>query len=229
MESCRKPWGWGWWVLALLVLAGGVLLAHQRIQQRREAEAAARRYERFFSELGSIGCYTTQDEQASDHAAVAIHLLGDLATDAWLARLEGSPTTAHMEDFPRLKRAYLSGSQITDTGMSYIGPWTGLQVLDLSNTRITDGGLTHVERLTDLRVLLLDRTGVTDGGLHRLAPLTRLDFLNLSHTAVTDAGLLRLQELTGLSKLWLVETRVTAAGVARLRKALPETAIRWPD
>jgi hypothetical protein len=39
MESRRHPWGWSWWLLALVLLAAGVFVGHRVIGWRQQQPA----------------------------------------------------------------------------------------------------------------------------------------------------------------------------------------------
>jgi len=70
----------------------------------------------------------------------------------------------------------------------------GLQRLKLSGSDITDTGVTHLRGMTTLLMLELDFTQVTDAGLVHLEGLTNLEILSLRHTHVTDDGAKKLQQ-----------------------------------
>ena len=65
----------------------------------------------------------------------------------------------------------------------------------LSGTKVTDAGLSHLKGLTNLQTLWLTGTwGVTDAGLEHLKALTKLKSLHLDRTNVTDEGVEKLQQ-----------------------------------
>ena len=63
----------------------------------------------------------------------------------------------------------------------------------MSGTAITDAGLTHLSALGRLETLNLYGTGVTDAGLVRLETLASLRRLYLWQTATTVDGVERLR------------------------------------
>jgi uncharacterized membrane protein len=93
--------------------------------------------------------------------------------------------------------------------------------LNLSGTRITDTGLSTVAQFHNLTRLHLNRTRVSDRGLPQLAGLQQLEYLNLYGTGVTDVGLESLAGLTQLRTLYVWQTGVSESGLGRLRSALP--------
>lgn len=77
-----------------------------------------------------------------------------------------SPLSAlQAEDLQYLQ---LSGTRVTNVGLSYLRGLTGLRVLWLYDTRISDAGLGHLQGLTGLRVLNLRSTLVSPGSVDAL-------------------------------------------------------------
>jgi hypothetical protein len=97
--------------------------------------------------------------------------------------------------------------------------------LDVSGTQITDTGLTVVEKFPNLTRLHLDRTAITDAGITRLARLSHLEYLNLYGTKITDAGLTSLAGLANLRGLYIWQTGVTPQGIDRLKASLPRLVV----
>jgi hypothetical protein len=69
-----------------------------------------------------------------------------------------------------------------------------LQYLQLSGTRVTNAGLSHLRGLTGLRVLWLYDTPISDAGLVHLQELTGLRVLNLRSTLVSPGAVDALQQ-----------------------------------
>jgi uncharacterized membrane protein len=97
--------------------------------------------------------------------------------------------------------------------------------LDLSGTSISDTGLSTVAQFKNLTRLHLNRTKVSDAGLKQLAGLQHLEYLNLYGTGVTDSGVQSLTSLKKLRTLYVWQTAVTPNGLERLRSALPRLAV----
>ncbi|MDO8538897.1 MAG: c-type cytochrome domain-containing protein [Opitutaceae bacterium] len=85
---------------------------------------------------------------------------------------------------------------------------------ELARSRVTDEGLSALGKFENLRVLDLTHTKVSSAGLAALASLKRLEVLNLTGTQVDDAGAAQLKSLPALRRVWLFESKVTAAPVA---------------
>jgi hypothetical protein len=68
-----------------------------------------------------------------------------------------------------------------------------LQYLQLSGTRVSNAGLSHLSKLTGLKVLWLYDTPISDAGLAHLRGLTGLRVLNLRSTMVSASGVDALQ------------------------------------
>ena len=82
----------------------------------------------------------------------------------------------------------------------------------LTGTQVTDTGLTHIKGLTRLQHLNLCRTAVTDAGLEHLKGLTQLVFVELADTQVTGPG---LEHLKGLDNCREVKTCSKTPGDGR--------------
>lgn len=67
-----------------------------------------------------------------------------------------------------LQYLQLSGTRVTNAGLSYLRGLTGLRVLWLYDTQISDAGLVHLRGLTGLRVLNVRSTLVSTGGVDAL-------------------------------------------------------------
>jgi hypothetical protein len=115
-----------------------------------------------------------------------------------------------------------AGTAFGDTELAALRPLAPQAVwLDLSGTRITDAGLSTVAQFRNLTRLHLNRTRISDNGLRQLASLQQLEYLNLYGTGVTDAGLPSLAALKKLRTLYVWQTAVSDSGLERLRSALP--------
>jgi uncharacterized membrane protein len=115
-----------------------------------------------------------------------------------------------------------AGARFGDTELAALRALAPQTVwLDLSGTGITDEGLSAVAPFRNLTRLHLNRTKISDAGLRHLAGLQQLEYLNLYGTGVTDAGLQSLAALKKLRALYVWQTAVTSSGVERLQSALP--------
>lgn len=128
--------------------------------------------------------------------------------------------------FPKLKRADLSDSDITDAGLAYLGGLNHLESLDLSGTKIGAVGLAHLSRLPALRLLRLFDVKLTDADLVVLTRLKRLRALSLGSEGITDAGLKQIAAISTLERLELrdpveatasTEPAITNAGLEHLK------------
>lgn len=97
--------------------------------------------------------------------------------------------------------------------------------LDLSGTGVTDEGLSVIAGMANLTRLNLAHTPVSGSGLHHLGKLKYLEYLNLYGTRVDDESVQTLAALESLQALYLWQTRVTAEGIERLRQARSKLAI----
>jgi uncharacterized membrane protein len=113
-----------------------------------------------------------------------------------------------------------------DRELAALGPLAPQTVwLNLSGTRITDAGLSTVAQFKNLTRLHLNRTAVSDRGLSQLSGLQQLEYLNLYGTGVSDAGLKFLTPLKRLRTLYVWQTGVSDGGLEGLRSALPRLQV----
>jgi hypothetical protein len=137
----------------------------------------------------------------------------------------------------------LSGTEVSDTGLSRLAKAKNLSTLLLNDTRVTERGLAQLSALQHLEGLQLRRCkklgAANPTGLSGLAKLRGLDLtdtpigdrqlaglklpsqithLNLSNTAITDQGLSHLVPLVHLIDLDLSGTQVAGPGLKYLGK-----------
>jgi len=88
----------------------------------------------------------------------------------------------------------LTGGDITDIDMKYVGVLTDLTHLAFINTTVSDEGLRHLKELTKLHALAFSGARqITDAGVVHLKGLESLKRLDLHGTGVTNAGERELQ------------------------------------
>jgi thiol-disulfide isomerase/thioredoxin len=118
-------------------------------------------------------------------------------------RLSGSRVTdaglTELKRFPNLRQLMLDGTRVTDAGLAGLRWNRRLRSLSLTDTRVTDAGLPSLRDMKDLARLELGGTRVTNSGLHELERFKSFDFLDVARTKVTKAGIVHLQ--TVLPKL----------------------------
>jgi len=69
---------------------------------------------------------------------------------------------------PRLERVFVSGEEVTDTGIEHLAGLRKLKTVGLSGTSVGDEGVRHLENLEELQQLYLTHTQVTDQGVRQL-------------------------------------------------------------
>lgn len=111
----------------------------------------------------------------------------------------------------------LSGSRVTDKGLSYLTKWRNLRHLYLDDMNITDRGIQQLQSMNRLETLALSGTQITDKGVERLVGMKRLRKLFLKGTMISDAGLASVAKLPDLRQLCLTKTRVSDAGLSYLQ------------
>jgi len=91
----------------------------------------------------------------------------------------------------------------SDADLDALRPLENLGGLCLSGTAVTDRGLSGIGHFKRLTNLLLDRTSVTDATLAHLAELPRLRTVGLAETKVTQAGVSKAQSALPQCKFWM--------------------------
>jgi hypothetical protein len=92
--------------------------------------------------------------------------------------------------------------------------------LRLSGTQISDKSLQWIGSLPHLAKLYLDHTSVSDEGLIFLAKSKELRYLNLVGTKVTAQGLLALQQLPRLKSVYLYQSAVKPESLLKLQQQM---------
>jgi Leucine-rich repeat (LRR) protein len=154
-------------------------------------------------------------------------------------------------EFPKLRRLFLSWTQITDDGVKSLSRLTHLESFEISSPHITDAAMEYIVKFKNARWLSLGGTKIGDRSISRLAELKnlkglrlssavtndalpivaqlrQLETLDLSGDRIDDAGLVHLAGMTNLRLLDLQTTAVTTDGpaVKKLQQALPNCKIR---
>ena len=106
-----------------------------------------------------------------------------------------------------LRRIWLGDTGIDDANVQQLSEFNLLEV-DLSGTRVTDIGLSYISRSRNLESLLLDRTKVSDVGLNKLGKLSRLRILSLNNTAISGQFGSLLSRLPSLNYIDVSDTKV---------------------
>lgn len=100
-----------------------------------------------------------------------------------------------------------------------------LVALDLTGSLVTDQGLSVLAGATKLRSVRLGETAVTDAVMDTLCALPALESLNLFATKVTDAGVERLAALANLRRLYLWQAPVKPETATALQGKLPNLEV----
>lgn len=138
--------------------------------------------------------------------------------------LSGSNITnegvSHLTSLPALERLNLSGCQITDDSLHALSRLTNLQHLNLNYTYITDvAPLNHLTGLKSLRLMGCNK--ITNDSLAVLRDLASLESLSLSECSqITATGVLNLSKLTALKSLSLSGSDA-AANLKALKESIP--------
>lgn len=143
--------------------------------------------------------------------------LSDLATLPHLRKLDlsnckGDFDCAGIGQCGFLRSVHLSGCNVKDGDMAYLGQLPRVEELLLSRTRIT--GVNSLATGKSLRFIQLSNTQLCSEGLVGLETLPCLTRLDLSSTSVSDVNC--LGESQSITYLNLAKTRVTSEGITGL-------------
>lgn len=119
-----------------------------------------------------------------------LYLRGTKITDVGLGHLQG---------LRKLEVLDLAATGITSAGLRVfrMAGWRErMRYLDLSGTKISDDGMTELAVLSALKGLQLGTTSITDQGLLKLARLTNLTQLDVGETHVSCKGMAALWRRT---------------------------------
>jgi Leucine-rich repeat (LRR) protein len=234
----RRPRLWRFSLATLLVLltAFGLWLGRiaDRVHRQRAAVEAIRR-------VGGVAFYDWQfdaeGKMLRDPQPPGPAWLREFLGDDFLANVEvvgllnvglgesepppvdfGDEDVHHLANLPHLRHLQLSGSRVTDDGLTSLGGLTRLEHLDFGGAPITGRGFAHLRRLKQLRKLWLCGSPIRDEHLTHLAASPELETLNLRETQVSDAGMVHIAKLEELRDLDLANTRLTDAGMIHVAK-----------
>ena len=100
-----------------------------------------------------------------------------------------------------------------------------IENLDISGTLITDKGLSAIRGLSGLEVLDISATPISNNGIAVLADLPEIRDLNLEGTQIDDGSVQYLKNMSRLKQLRIKDTGLSTSGLSMLRQALPMTNI----
>lgn len=121
-----------------------------------------------------------------------------------------------IQNCQKIRELHISGSDLTDTGLSFVSGLHDLESLDASDTAITGRGLNYLKPLIKLRELQIEDTEIGDIGFSYLSNLKHLEELYTSCSKVTDEGLLFLSDLSNLKDLSLSGANISLVGIEHL-------------
>lgn len=114
-----------------------------------------------------------------------------------------------------IESLWFQGTNISDTGMWYLGQVRTLRHLDIWGGAVSDVGLKNVRGLTRLERLTLYDLAISDDALQHLEALRALKTISFCRTKVTNAGLERLRRQVAHCNC--DRLRTTDGGIAVIR------------
>jgi hypothetical protein len=127
---------------------------------------------------------------------------------------------------PHLEDLYLTGANISDSGVQALWKMATLRGVELGQCQIGDKALEGVGSCLSLRSLKLPETRISDQGVEVIVNESQrtgqhLTSLSFRSCRITDKSLVRLASIGGLLLLDLYWTEITPEGAAFLKRSLP--------
>lgn len=172
---------------------------------------------------GSVASSETDEKFLGNGLAHVVELGSTTPTLRTLVFDRSAIGDKHIAQIAAMKLTHLnlSGTEITDEGVSMLSEMSSLTHLNLGSTGITDDSLRVLSSLPNLESLQIRGTNVSDRGIPELQAAQRIRYLGLSwNRQLTDASIGALKSLVSLRELGLMGTGVTKAGCAELRETL---------
>lgn len=142
------------------------------------------------------------------------------------AEYTSSDVIAPVSRLPKIKRLYLSHSDVTNEDVSRLAHLANLEHLDLSMSKIREGAIPGLDQLR-IKSLQLNRTRANDESIVTLDAIKTLEHIDLTRTKVTDAGLKYISNLPNLKKLILRRSLVTQEGYQHFKKNHTNVEVSW--
>ena len=145
-------------------------------------------------------------------------------TELGLTGLKLHASLKELQQFSRLRRLYVDGTNLADEMAEWIALLPELRLLHAGHTKLTTEGvrsLSQIKTLRELGLRGLEVNSAVDG----IVEIPKLRDLLLDNTDLDDEGLEKLSELQRLSYLYASGTKVTDAAVERFKLRVPSCLI----
>jgi len=130
----------------------------------------------------------------------------------------------HIGEMPNLEWVWMSGSGLTDEGVTHLAGCKSLKTLIFCVTpNIKGPGLASLKALPNLKTVVLRNSGVTDDGLKHLKELKQLDYISLPKN-VSAKAVEHVKEMKQLQTI-AYSKGFDPKAVAELKAALPKAEI----
>lgn len=133
----------------------------------------------------------------------------------------------NLRQFPLLKSASFSGSDLNDDGLSFISNFLDIENLCLQETEITNNGIKYLKKLEKLSILRLkDNPQLTNECVPFLTEIENLQDLQIHGTSITQDGLEKLGVMKNLKNV-LIDVwndNFTYDGLLKLSINMPNCA-----
>lgn len=128
---------------------------------------------------------------------------------------------AFMQSFPEISQLDLSGTLITDAGMTNLLHLRSLNRISLSRTRVTDAGTKFLQHMSGYHIVIdLSDTAIGDKTVENLPASDVIFNLDLRRTKITDKALATLATRTNeIWDMFLDGTRISDEGLQQFKTA----------
>ncbi|MDR0337495.1 MAG: hypothetical protein LBI18_10435 [Planctomycetaceae bacterium] len=127
-----------------------------------------------------------------------------------------------------IKQLKLDHTEIGDADLKKIvAENPNLTELTLTGTKITDAGISYLTQLTKLKKIRISKTAISNIAAENLAKITTLEDIDVSQTEFGNTGLEMLKLLPRLKRLNLYTTKITDNGLDVLRDFVSAKTIVW--
>jgi hypothetical protein len=158
-----------------------------------------------------------------------LELGGQQRTDSGLWSIQVlDSNVGHIAELTALTALDVSGSSISDRGLSRLTSLRKLESIDLSRTKVSGQGLAHLKSLPSLRHLKFNHAGAADDeALLELSQFPSLEIVEMQGAKVTERELSQFEPPHSLQRIYLGGVNVSAEAIAQLQARTKGCWISW--
>lgn len=129
------------------------------------------------------------------------------------------------QSMPDVRILWISGREIDDKGLAFLGALKQISNLEVHSTSVTGAGLEAFQKLTELRKLTVTRSKLTDSGLDGFPALPKLENIRFSADQLSSRAVLKLGRAKSLRSIVIQDVVVSDDDVARAFEVFPKLAV----